>query len=150
MNIGTFKLLMFQELALAIYSFPEKYPFSTRFSYFSANNRAKQLLIISFSICGYLFLFLNLNTCALICCCCLITVMSNLCDPMDCMQPSRSSVHGILQTGTLEWVVSPSPEDLPDPGIKPMSPAPAGGFFTTDPPGKPYIRQYFIYFILLF
>ena len=30
------------------------------------------------------------------------------------------------------------PEDLPDPGIKPMSPAsPAGGFFTTAPPGKP-------------
>ena len=32
---------------------------------------------------------------------------------------------------------SPSPEDLPDPGIDPMSPALAGGFFTTEPPGKP-------------
>ena len=34
----------------------------------------------------------------------------------------------------------PSPGDLPDPGIKPMfpeSPALAGGFFTTAPPGKP-------------
>ena len=31
--------------------------------------------------------------------------------------------------------------DLPDPGIKPVSPASpalAGGFFTTEPPGKPY------------
>ena len=28
-------------------------------------------------------------------------------------------------------LLSPSPEDLPDPGIKPMSPALAGGFFTT-------------------
>ena len=27
--------------------------------------------------------------------------------------------------------------DLPDPGIKPASPALAGGFFTTEPPGKP-------------
>ena len=27
--------------------------------------------------------------------------------------------------------------DLPDPGIKPVSPALAGGFFTTEPPGKP-------------
>ena len=27
--------------------------------------------------------------------------------------------------------------DLPDPGIKFMSPALAGGFFTTEPPGKP-------------
>ena len=31
----------------------------------------------------------------------------------------------------------PSSGDLPDPGIKPMSPALAGGFFTTEPPGKP-------------
>ena len=30
----------------------------------------------------------------------------------------------------------PSPGDLPDPGIKPLSPALAGGFFTTEPPGK--------------
>ena len=27
--------------------------------------------------------------------------------------------------------------DLPAPGIEPMSPALAGGFFTTEPPGKP-------------
>ena len=27
--------------------------------------------------------------------------------------------------------------DLPGPGIKPMSPAPAGGFSTTEPPGNP-------------
>ena len=31
----------------------------------------------------------------------------------------------------------PSPEDLPNPGIEPGSPALAGGFFTTEPPGKP-------------
>ena len=30
----------------------------------------------------------------------------------------------------------PPPGDLPDPGIKPMSPALAGGFFTTELPGK--------------
>ena len=30
-----------------------------------------------------------------------------------------------------------SPGDLPDPGIEPMSPALAGGFFTTEPPRKP-------------
>ena len=28
-----------------------------------------------------------------------------------------------------------SPVDLPDPGIKPVSPALADGFFTTEPPG---------------
>ena len=31
----------------------------------------------------------------------------------------------------------PSSGDLPDPGIKPTSPARGGGFFTQEPPGKP-------------
>ena len=31
----------------------------------------------------------------------------------------------------------PSPGDLPDPGIKPTSPALTGRFFTTEPPGNP-------------
>ena len=32
----------------------------------------------------------------------------------------------------------PSPGDLPDPGIEPASPELAGGFFTAEPPGKPF------------
>ena len=35
-----------------------------------------------------------------------------------------------------------SPRDLPDPGILPMSPALAGGFFTTEPPGKTCMVSY--------
>ena len=56
-----------------------------------------------------------------------------LCDPMDCGPPG-SSVHGILQARTLEWIAMPFSMDLPNQGIKPtslMSPALAGGFFTT-------------------
>ena len=34
----------------------------------------------------------------------------------------------------------PTPEDLPNPGIKPTSPALAGGFLTTEPPGQPIGR----------
>jgi len=37
---------------------------------------------------------------------------------------------------------SPSPGDLPDPGIEPespISPALAGGFFTAKPHGKPHV-----------
>ena len=45
-----------------------------------------------------------------------------LCNPMDCSPPG-SSVHGILQARILEWVVIPSPEDLPDPGTETGSPA---------------------------
>ena len=33
----------------------------------------------------------------------------------------------------------PSPGDLPNSGIEPVSPALAGGFFTTEPPGKPIL-----------
>ena len=36
----------------------------------------------------------------------------------------------------------PSPGDLPHPGIEPKSPALAGRFFTTEPPGKPIIIAY--------
>ena len=56
-----------------------------------------------------------------------------LCDPMD-RHLLGSSVHEILQARILEWVAFPLPGDLPDPGIEPvsrMSPALAGGFFTT-------------------
>ena len=45
--------------------------------------------------------------------------------------PPGFSVHGILQARILEWIAM---GDLPNPGIKPeflMSPAFAGGFFTT-------------------
>ena len=45
-----------------------------------------------------------------------------LSDPMDCSLPG-SSVHGISQARVLEWVAFPSPEDLPDPGMEPGSPA---------------------------
>ena len=41
---------------------------------------------------------------------------------MDCSLPG-SSVNGISQARILEWVAFPSPGDLPDPGIEPVSPA---------------------------
>jgi len=34
----------------------------------------------------------------------------------------------------------PPPGDLPDPRMEPVSSALAGGFFTTEPPGKPQIN----------
>ena len=45
-----------------------------------------------------------------------------LCDPTVCNLPG-SSVHGILQERTLKWVVITFSWYLPDPGIKPRSPA---------------------------
>ena len=61
------------------------------------------------------------------------------CNPLDCSPPGFS-VHGILQARTVEWVAMPSPPgDRPNPGIEPVSlasPALAGRFFTTAPPGN--------------
>ena len=44
-----------------------------------------------------------------------------LCDPMDCSTPPGPSIHGILQARIQEWVAMPSPRDLPNPGIEPVS-----------------------------
>ena len=59
-----------------------------------------------------------------------------LCNPMN-HSPPGSSVHRISQERILEWVAISFSWDLPDPGIESTSPALAGGFFTTDPPGMP-------------
>ena len=49
--------------------------------------------------------------------------------------PSGSSM-GFPRQEYWSGLPFPPPEDLPNPGIKPMSPALAGGFFTTEPLGK--------------
>ena len=59
-----------------------------------------------------------------------------LCDPMNCsLQVPLSMVFSQQEywSGLLFF----TPRDLPGPGIKPVSPALAGRFFTTEPPGKP-------------
>ena len=53
------------------------------------------------------------------------------CNPMD------YTVHGILQTRILEWVVIPfSPGDLPNPGIEPRSPTLQADSLPAEPPGE--------------
>ena len=84
------------------------------------------------SLCsGFSPMLTSLHSCLLSCFNCV-----RLCDPMS--SPLGSSIHGISQARILEWVAFPSPGDLPNPGIKPMSPALAGGFFTTEPCRKPH------------
>ena len=59
--------------------------------------------------------------------------------------PPGSSVPGIFQARILEQIAAFYPKDLPHTGIEPAplaSPALAGRFFTTEPPGK------FSYFIV--
>ena len=47
------------------------------------------------------------------------------------------TVHGILQARILDWVSSPSPGDLPNPGIDPRSPALQVDYLPVEPQGKP-------------
>ena len=57
---------------------------------------------------------------------------------------SGSSVHGIFQARYWSGLPFPTLGDLPDPGIEPTSlatPALAGRFFTTVPPGKPTVKE---------
>ena len=58
------------------------------------------------------------------------------CNPPDCSPPGFS-VYGIFQARIQSGLPFASPGDLPNPRIKPASSALAGGFFITEPPGKP-------------
>ena len=44
----------------------------------------------------------------------------------------------------------PSPTDLPDPGMESTSSALTGGFFTTQPPGKPQDRHKYVLFCFVY
>ena len=67
---------------------------------------------------------------------------------MDCSLPGSSICgvcHAPLSVGfprQEHWsgLQFPSPGDLADPGTEPPSPALAGGFFTAEPPGKPFTK----------
>ena len=67
---------------------------------------------------------------------------STLWNPMDC-SPSGSSVHGILQARILEWVVRPSSRESSWPRDGTSISCViciAGGCFTTEQLGKPYVK----------
>ena len=73
-----------------------------------------------------------------------------LCGSIDCSPPD-SFVHGIFQQEYWSGLLFPPPGDLLDLGIEPMflvSPALAGGFFTTAPPGKPQKQGCFLSFLV--
>ena len=70
----------------------------------------------------------------------LVAQWVRLCNPTDCSVPD-SSVHGILQARLLDWSAMPSPGDLSDPGIEPMSPALQAVSLPSEPPGKPNLYK---------
>ena len=55
--------------------------------------------------------------------------------------PSGSSAHEIFQARKLEWVAIPSPKDLPDPRIEPMSSALQAVSLPVEPSRKPQMTH---------
>ena len=49
---------------------------------------------------------------------------------------------GFFQAKSRSGLPFPPPGNLPDPEIKPVSPAFSGRFFTTESPKKPYTMEY--------
>ena len=70
--------------------------------------------------------------------CCLVPELClTRCDPMDCNPPAPLSMRFPKQE---DWsrLLFPSPRDLPDPGLKPVSPALAGELSAAEPPEKSF------------
>ena len=55
----------------------------------------------------------------------------------DSLRPQAPLSMGVSRQEYWSGLPFPSPGHPPNPGIEPMCPALAGGFFTTAPPGKP-------------
>ena len=73
------------------------------------------------------------------CCCSVAKLSLTLGSLIDCSPPG-SSVWAFPGKNTGVSCYSPPPGDLPDLGTEPASAVLAGGFFTSQPPGKPRIR----------
>ena len=63
-----------------------------------------------------------------------------LCEPIDYSPPAPLSM-GLFRQEYWSMLPFSPPEDLPNPGIKALSPALAG--FFTSPPGKPRNQTYY-------
>ena len=68
------------------------------------------------------------------------SIMSESLQPMDCSSPGSQSMEFFRQE---YWSGLPSlpPEDLPDPGIKPMSPAMQADSLPSEPSEKPWGKR---------
>ena len=80
--------------------------------------------------------------CVCVCVCVCTHMHSVVSDSLWPHGLTGSSVHCISQARILEWAAISSSRDLSDLVMEPISPALAGGFFTTASPEKPHIVCY--------
>jgi len=70
----------------------------------------------------------------------LLSCVQLFCDPTDCSLHQAPLSMEFPRQEYWSGLPFPSSKDLPDPGIKLMSPALMGRFFTTEPPEKPIME----------
>ena len=80
-----------------------------------------------------------------ICCyCCLVSKSCRtLCNPMNCIAFQASLSMEFSRQEYWSGLTFLSSGDLANPGVKPMSPALAGGVFTAEPTGKSLVGYFF-------
>ena len=92
---------------------------------------------MDFFVCFFLFWNIWLFVCF---CHCLVTKLCpTFCDPLTSWIVAPQAPLSVESLRQEHWsgLPFPSPGDLPDRGLEPVSLALAGGFFTTEPPGSP-------------
>ena len=103
----------------------------------------RQLLFLLISL-RYTFILLKLFLSAPHLCCfplafCSFSAQASHCGGFSCCRARALQRAGFSTCGTLATLPC-ALWNLPGPGIEPMSPALAGRFLTTGPPGKSYLR----------
>ena len=84
----------------------------------------------------YIYIYIYIHVYVYCCFCLLLSQVQLFCNPMDCSLPG-SSVNGISQASTLEWVAISFSRESSQPRDQTHGSCIAGIFFTAEPPGKP-------------
>ena len=76
---------------------------------------------------------------------CLVTPSClTLCNSMDCSLPGSLCPWGFSRQEYWSGLTCPLSWDLPNPGIEPRSPKLQADSLLSEPPGKPYVLQYYL------
>ena len=103
----------------------------------STSTRKESVFYLVVCVCSTI----NVNLVKLNDCCYLVyKLCPTLWDPMD-YSPLGYLSMGFSRQEYWSGLPSPSPGDLPDPGMEPLSPILAGGFFTIQPLRKPKLND---------
>ena len=97
-------------------------------------NTATYYVTLALSMSMHIFSFVCILSCF---------IRVQLCVTTWTIAPQAPLSIRILQARILQWVPSPPPGDLPNPGIEPRSPALQADSLLSEPSGKPFSKGLF-------